>query len=308
MVPAVEADSLEEARVRARCSLTGCLLTLGACADAAAPDAVGQPVRLGEAGMEAGSSLPPPSCAQGATEPCVCSDGSSGVRVCIGSGFGACNGCATTAPTATAKAKCVPGHYEGSMEMMYTPGPAGICGLATLFGGTGTGKFTFDLLTTGSDEFLSVGNGCVHATSESVDAGLVQLGAELFAKGVPMHAVLMGAVDCATGRLEGELRGTYRSTSVCGLGLVEDNFFFKGPFTGTFDPESGGFKDGTLTLREPPVAVALAGEPGGSGTWRATLQASDGGVASGDAGDCLGGVVFKDFELPDAGMPEAGTR
>jgi hypothetical protein len=287
--------------VRARCSLMGGLVGLGGCVEAAAPDDAIAPVvsSPGEAGMEAGSSLPPPGCAPGSTEPCVCSDGNPGVRVCIGSGFGACNGCA--APTA--KAKCVPGHYEGSMEMTYTPGPAGICGLATLFGGTGTGKFTFDLLASGSEEFLSVGNGCVHATSESVDAGLVQLGAELFAKGVPMHAVLMGAVDCATGRLEGELRGTYRSTSVCGLGLVEDNFFFKGPFIGTFDPESGEFKEGTLTLREPPVAVALAGEPGGSGTWRAMLQAPDAGVATGDAGDCLGGVVFKDFALPDAGTP-----
>ena len=288
--------------MRTRWSLTVGLMGLGGCADAAAPSPAAPIVGPSEAGMEAGSGLaPPPSCLPGQTEPCVCGDGSGGVRVCIGSGFGACTGCAAPA---TAKARCVPGHYEGSMEMTYTPGPAGICGLATLFGGSGTGKFTFDLLSSGSEEFLSVGNGCVHATSESVDAGLVQLGAELFAKGVPMHAVLMGAVDCTTGRLEGELRGTYRSTSVCGLGLVEDNFFFKGPFVGSFDPESGGFKDGTLTLREPPVAVALAGEPGGSGTWRATRQVSDAGVAaSGDAGDCLGGVAFKDFELAEAGAP-----
>jgi hypothetical protein len=204
---------------------------------------------------------------------------------------------------ASAKAKCVPGHYEGSFEMTYTPGPAGFCGIATLFGGSGSGKFAFDLESSGSVEFLSVGNGCVHAQSDSVDAGLVQIGAEIFAKGVPMHAVLSGTVDCTTGRLQGELRGTYRSTSVCGLGLAEDDFFFKGPFVGTFDPESGRFTDGTLTLHEPPVAFALAGEPGGSGTWQAALQAADAGapsVTQSDAGDCLGGVVFEDFELPEA--------
>jgi hypothetical protein len=117
-----------------------------------------------------------------------------------------------------------------------------------------------------------------------------------------MHALMTGIVDCATGTLQGELRGTYRSTSFCGLGLAQDNFFFKGPISGTFDPATRSFADGKLKLFEPPVPIAGAGQPGGEGTWNTTL--TDGGT-TGDAGlnpdggpaDCLDGVMFKDFQV-----------
>lgn len=284
------------------CVLSGVAL-LGACSGGAPgpllPDA-------GDAAVEASQvtdagSAPVPACQPGETQPCSCADGGQGLRACVGDAFSACNGCGDL----SALNRCVPGHYLGSFEMSYTPGPAGICGFATLFGGSGYGKFEFDLVEDGPAEFASVGNGCVRAKSEAVDAGIVQAGAEVFAKGVEMKAELTGVVDCATGMLQGELRGTYLSTSVCGLGVVEENFFFKGPFTGIFNPDTQTFEDGTLILREPPVAVPLAGEPGGDGTWTASLADGDAGMPDGGSlfdggmgGDCLDGVEFQDFDVP----------
>jgi hypothetical protein len=250
-----------------------------------------------------------PECEDGETKVCACPDGDGmGLRACIGGSFSSCTGCEVVEGEPS---KCVPGHYEGRFSMFYTPGPAGICGLTTLFAGGGSGALGFDLIKGEGDEFATVGDGCIHGRNDQVDAGIVQFGAEIFAKGVEFKAGLVGIVDCATGKFEGEMRGTYASTSFCGLGLKTDNFFFKGPITGTFDATAQGFLDGELTMREPPVAIPLAGQPGGTGTWMAisgehtdagslTLPGVDGGAA----GDCLGGVTFQDFQLPagDAGM------
>jgi hypothetical protein len=279
----------------------GLLFALGSGCAKVSPSVAPEMVR--QAGLDAAlpDAGPVAECGEGDTQPCTCDNpGGTGLRACIGGTFGSCNGCGLGSGSTT---KCVAGRYEGKFSMAYTPGPAGICGVATLFGGSGSGALNFTLEKSDLGEFYEVGDGCVQGTSDAVDAGLVQLGAEVFAKGVVFRAVLSGVVDCATGRFEGEMRGTYRSTSVCGLGIAPDNFFFKGPISGTFDPAANGFTDGKLTLHEPPVSVPLAGEPGGVGSWMATLaNDSDGGslgfLDGGTGGECLGGVMFKDFTLP----------
>jgi len=70
-----------------------------------------------------------------------------------------------------------------------------------------------------------------------------------------------------------------------------------------YDPMTGSFVDGTLTLHEPLVALPLSGQPGGTGTW--TGGFTDGGANEldhSDGGGCLDGVMFVDFEL-DGGTP-----
>jgi hypothetical protein len=284
----------------------GLALFGGACAEPAS-DAQG-PLDASFSPLLDSAAGPAASCSEGSQRACVCVPSGSGLETCGGGQFGPCTGCPVLAPVL---ARCVPGHYKGTFSMSYTPGPAGLCGLATLFGGTGSGPLEFDVVSSGSAEFSQIGGGCLRGASDAIDAGLVQLGADVFAKGVAFKAQVSGSVDCTSGVLKGELRGTYRSTSFCGLGLVEDNFFFKGPIRATYDPTTQSFKDGFLELLEPPVAVPLSGQPGGKGDWQvvrddggvATDTATDGGEAQGQASDCLDGVMFKDFELPsDAGQ------
>jgi hypothetical protein len=290
------------------------LIALGACGKAAAPAAQTGSYEAGVSALTDAAVIQT-ECSDGETESCDCDDaGSSGLRACVGGQYSSCTGCFSN-PGQTSK--CVAGHYTGRFSMSYTPGPAGICGLTTLFGGSGAGPLAFDVVSNGSDEFYQIGGGCLRGRSDQVDAGIVQIGADIFAKGVEFKAIVSGVVDCATGNLEGELRGTYRSTSFCGVGLVQDDFFFKGPIKATYNPDTKSFEMGTLVLHEPPVAVPLNGQPGGMGTWQVTLGGGDGGVEAGnlygDAGlsgdggsfDCLDGVMFKDFNLPgaaDAGM------
>ena len=245
------------------------------------------------------------ACEDGDLEDCPCQGGKVGKKACVGGEFTSCNGCFEDDGS---DSKCVPGRYAGRYSMEYTPGPAGFCGVATLFGGSGGGNWSFTIEKSAGEEFYTVGDGCLVGQTDNVDAGIVQVGAELFANGVIMHAQITGVVDCATGELKGDLRGYYNSTSVCGFGLVKDNFFFKGPVSGKFDPKTQSFVDGKVTMREPEVPLPLAGQPGGKGSWSAQLNGDDrdaGVTLEEDAsttGGCLLGVEFKDFSLPDAGF------
>jgi hypothetical protein len=286
----------------ARLLTVGCALLGIACGDPARD--LPAPADAGLFGLPEAGAQSSAACVEGMQRACVCAPSGSGLETCSGGQYGPCTGCPVVAPVFS---RCVPGHYTGTFAMSYTPGPAGLCGVATLFGGSGSGPLEFDVVSSGSTEFFQIGGGCLRGSSDSVDAGLVQLGAEVFAKGVEFKAQVSGSVDCATGLLKGELRGAYRSTSVCGLGLVEDDFFFKGPIRATYDPATQSFKDGYLELLEPPVAVPLSGQPGGKGEWQvarddAGPDAGTSDAATGGARDCLDGVMFKDFELPaDAG-------
>jgi hypothetical protein len=243
-------------------------------------------------------------CEEDDVRDCKCKSGKTGKQACVLGEYTSCNGCFEDDGSSS---KCVPGLYSGRYAMEYTPGPAGFCGLATLFGGSGGGNWSFSIEKSAGEEFYTVGDGCLIGKTDSVDAGVVQAGAEAFANGVVMRAQITGVVDCATGELKGELRGYYNSTSFCGLGLVKDNFFFKGPVSGVFDPKTKSFVDGVIVMREPEVLIPLAGQPGGRGTWTAQLggEDADAGVTldanASTAGGCLNGVTFKDFPLPDAG-------
>jgi hypothetical protein len=244
-------------------------------------------------------------CEEDEVQDCKCSNGKVGKKACVLGEFTSCNGCFEDDGSGS---KCVAGRYAGRYAMEYTPGPAGFCGLATLFGGAGGGNWSFNIEKSQGDEFYTVGDGCLIGKTDNVDAGVVQAGAEAFANGVVMRAQITGVVDCATGELKGELRGYYNSTSFCGLGIAKDNFFFKGPVTGKYDPETKSFVDGVVVMREPEVLIPLAGQPGGEGTWTAELNGDEGdaGVTleadASTAGGCLSGVMFKDFPLPDSGI------
>jgi hypothetical protein len=262
-------------------------------------DGVGAEVARGDAGLDvpndvdAAAPRPPTlACAEGATRGCACASGGTGLQTCRAGAYGACGSCDVSKPT-----KCVAGRYRGSFEMTYRSSPAGICGLtAQLEQTSAQGDWTFDLkeetVSTGEFATYVVNGGCLGSEGSVADSGAVRT--------PPIHAMLIGMVDCATGVLTGQLKGTYRATSVCDLGLVENNYFFLGTMTGTFDPATKSFRDGTMVWTEP--RVLLPPQPGGSGAWNASLLLDAASPAL--PTDCLRGVTFRDDLFGDAGMPE----
>jgi hypothetical protein len=189
----------------------------------------------------------------------------------------------------------------------YVPGPAGFCGLVTLFGGGGRGEMAFSLAATGNDEFLTVigSSSCLDINLvSSSDAGTAQLADASGVTTLPdggmsrtLTMELSGTVDCATGKFSGEVRGTYRSVSFCDFGMTENDYFMKGSVSALFDPATRTFESGTMDLKEPPVLFALGGEAGGTGTWEAKLEPAAVVPAASPKG-CLGGVVFRDDLFP----------
>lgn len=238
-----------------------------------------------EATHDAGSA----ACTEGASEPCICAEGGVGTRVCSRGTPSACTAC-----TATRSSKCVAGHYTGHMSASYVPTPAGLCGLITLFGGEGSATIEFDLEASG-ELFTVVGASCIQLSVMAADGGspdeYTKMGAQKMA--------LRGQVDCDTGEFKGEVRGTYSSVSLCDLGSEKQSYFFKGPVSARFNPETRAFEAGKIVLREPPVLIPLGGEAGGEGTWSATLNPDAGSRPARE--DCLGGVRFPDELFPDSG-------
>jgi hypothetical protein len=204
---------------------------------------------------------------------------------------------------------CVPGRYEGTYDVPnYYPTPAGLCGLVSVFGGGGQGTWKFSLGGAAGGEFITVveAESCLELNTTSAadggvasgDAGVASGDAGVADGGAavrPLKLSLTGKVNCATGEFVGEIRGTYRSVSVCSFGMTEDQYFVKGPISATFDPTTKSFVEGAVSLHEPPPLLPFGAPPGGSGTWSASLNPN--GVTP-PPEDCLGGVPFQDFTVP----------
>jgi hypothetical protein len=268
-----------------------------ACTDHAsqgAPDA-SVPVVRDDAAVLAVPEAGPPRCAEGSSIPCACTSANRvGRRSCVDGAY------ADTCEDCKPGSLCSPGRYEGRYEIPeYLPVAAGFCGLFTLFGGPGSGAIAFTLAEAADDEFAEIvsTDSCLELTIEN-DAGAPD--ADAGVAGVStLRMELSGKVDCATGLLEGELRGVYYSVSLCNGGTVQDYYSMKGRVTAAYDPDTGRFGAGVLDIREPAQLLDVLGftkPPGGRGSFEAAW-AEDAGAPA-DAGDCLGGQPYEDFPLP----------
>jgi hypothetical protein len=185
----------------------------------------------------------------------------------------------------------------------YTPGAAGACGLFNLFGGTGRGVFRFSVgERDGSLSAPLASAGCDLGWREDPEAGVDVITAidagVTPASSIPLRARMIGSVDCATGRVTAEIKGAYRSASLCTLGVLENDYFFKGSLRAMFDPATRSFV-GDFNLREPPAAIGPA--PGGVATFSA-VRVGPNSVLDVETTDCFGGLTFPDAMFNDAGM------
>jgi hypothetical protein len=248
----------------------------------------------------------PAACVSGSEQACTCADGSAGSRSCNGGvPSTTCEGCPPEVVIDTST-KCVPGRYVGVLDIpYYAPGPAGVCGLFTIFGGGGMGSMAFTLGASDNVEFATVvgSSSCLDIAvvgQNNPDVPLPEAGVETLPDGGVQRTLSMelsGSVDCRTGKFTGEVKGTYRSVSFCDFGMTENDYFMKGPVSAMFDPVTRSFVDGTVDLKEPPVVLPLGGEPGGKGSWKAKLDLAA-VTPPAPAGGCLKGVVFRDDLFP----------
>jgi hypothetical protein len=268
-----------------------------ACGDrapAAAPDS-SVPLALDDAAALATPDAAPPRCTEGSTIPCACASANRvGRRSCVDGVY------ADTCEDCKPGSLCTPGRYEGRYAIPeYMPVAAGFCGLFTVFGGPGSGAIAFTLAPASDDEFAEIvsTDSCLELTIEN-DAGTPD--ADAGVAGVStLRMELSGKVDCATGLLEGEVRGVYYSVSLCNGGTVQDYYSMKGRVTAAYDPDTERFGAGVLDIHEPAQLLDVLGftkPPGGRGSFEAAW-APDAGAPL-DAGDCLGGQPYEDFPLP----------
>lgn len=262
------------------------LLSLTACGESSDTEEVASQQSDAQATV-LGPDAQTASCSEGEERVCTCTTGSTGTQFCSGGRLGECTGCAAQKPGSATGGFCVPGRYKGRSFGKYTPGPAGVCGLFTLFSGEGESDWIFDLQADGTTEFFTVGNGCVVSIITNKDG---KSNAD-----DPLRMQLTGKVDCATGKLTGELRGTYSTVSFCDLGMEVKPYFFKGSMTADFDAATKTFINGKYSVKEPPVLLPLNGQPGGEGTFSAKL--SDEPIETNAAQDCLKGRVFPEEEF-----------
>jgi hypothetical protein len=213
--------------------------------------------------------------------------------------FDACEGCAPLdagAAPGAARVLCPAGRYEGPVEGEYTPGAAGACGLFTLFSGMGRGLAQFSISEDGSMSAAVGSNACAVGIDFGPDAALSADGA-LPAGAIQRTGLLVGSVDCTTGKLTAEARSIYRTPSLCTLGLINEDFFAKNTIEATFDPSTGRFEQGVMHVREPPSLLGPA--PSGELRFTATRVGPSEPLDAPDA-DCFLGVPFPDH-LFDAG-------
>ncbi|MDB4971742.1 MAG: hypothetical protein JWN48_83 [Myxococcaceae bacterium] len=178
--------------------------------------------------------------------------------------------------------------------MAYRSGPAGVCGLfAELQGGVASGGWVFTL---SEPSLADAGTSAVRGVCLLAGAGVA--GVDPDSGTALVHASLTGTLDCLTGELSTIIRGTYTTVSVCSLGAALNDYFFRGRVSGTFEPASGGFVDGRVQWDEP--AVLVPPQPGGEGTWSASLV-RDAAVTAVPNADCLLGRTFPEDSFPDAG-------
>jgi hypothetical protein len=243
----------------------------------------------------------PPDVRTTAAEPEAGPNGSSDLdaaRAREDAAISACEACGEQQKEAP-DSRCPAGRYEGVLLGDYTPAAAGACGLFNLFGGTGQGVFRFavgerdggasaPVASIRCDLWLADPDAGVDAGVIIIDAGGVSL--------VPSYGLLTGSVDCNTGELNAELRGTYRSTSLCTLGILEEDYYFKGDVSALFDPATRSFV-GRYEVHEP--RAALGPSPGGSATFSVPRVAAAPLLDDASA-DCFGGRSFPEH-LFDAG-------
>jgi hypothetical protein len=275
-----------------------CLAGLaGACGGTDAPTMMAMPDGGGapEFGDAAQIAVPDAAryCDDGQSQVCACSEGGIGARRCVDGVYAACVGC-SAAPGPGDGARCVPGTYVGTWTLDYRAGPNGFDGLFGPFEATHSeGSWSFTLARDGNGEFFTVGNGCLRMLDPTTGAEPVGVDVQgTLTK--PFRAQIIGQVDCATGILDGELRGYYTATNYASLGTAVNTYYVKGPIRGSFDATEKQFVAGTWDPREPPVL--LGDPPGGQGTWSAAWTTSDDSAS--DAKDCLDGVPFMDALFP----------
>lgn len=193
----------------------------------------------------------PVVCSEGQTQSCVCTNAGAGTRRCSNGSFGACEACQQTP---TSKIKCVAGNYKGVGEGMASSRAGTILGFTIPT--ESKGNWSFSLASNGSSEFYTVGNGCVHFLDPKT--GVDDPKARFF---------ISGTVNCATGLLDGAMKGFYTATPIDDFLAGEKRFFYKGKLIGTFDADSEAFIAGTYSYQEPKIGT---GEPPhGEGTWSA---------------------------------------
>lgn len=210
-----------------------------------------------------------------------------------------CTNCDASSSGPSDASFCVPGMYVGKEEMYWLPGPAGFCGLFTIFGGRGTGRWAMWLdpqhQPDGSVAKLS---GCLELITADPanppEAGLTAV-----------SALIYGEQDCESGKVTLDLRGGYRTVSTCTVGVIPNDYFFRGPAIAELDPTTHTFINGTIHVREEKTL--LDPQPGGDGTWHATMLEDAGVLAEAGflvvrADSCLGGLVFP-HEKFDASAP-----
>jgi hypothetical protein len=231
------------------------------------------------------AQLPPdaeaaPRCLRGQTRSCACQGAGNGTQTCADGEFGACLRCSGPVEAT----RCVAGYYEGVASGSYRSSSVGVPGVITPFDVPNSARWTFVLERDAIGEFYTVGNGCVHVIE--ADTG-VDDGSSRF--------MLTGQVDCATGVLEGQMRGFY---SAVGLDGTSVKYYYRGRLRGTFDLNTKSFVDTAYAIREPMVLIG--DQPGGAGTWTVTLREDSAPATSSaaDAQSCLGNFPA-DSEFPD---------
>jgi hypothetical protein len=207
---------------------------------------------------------------------------------------------------------CVPGRYTGSFSISkYLPAAAGC--LWSIWGGSGMADMGFTLGAAGAGaEFVTVvtAESCFEfVTTGSVDGGLeppaYDAGAPVADAGTlqPSSLGLEGSVDCASGKLDGTLKGVYYApVSVCGafLGVPEQTYYsIKGRLTATFNPKTSSFENGIIDLQEPETGaqmiLPLGDYFGGEGTWQAALDPDAPKPEPRD--QCYDEAHYQDFDL-----------
>ncbi|MFT3927796.1 MAG: hypothetical protein QM778_35035 [Myxococcales bacterium] len=220
------------------------------------------PDREAEADVDAATGVS--ECDADDTKSCTCDDGSEGERTCTDGFYGLCKGCPTVNRIVT---KCVGGVYEGRMDGTYT---GGFPGVIAFYPYMLSAQSELTLLNTTQGEFATIGDGCLRFVSG--DGGVIDTGA----------GWVTGEVDCRTGELAGILRAYYTMTDFFSGQTYK--VFFKGKYTGVFNPTTKSFDNGRWTGQEPMGAINNAG---GGGTWTGVLNESR-APGSGTLEGCLG--------------------
>jgi hypothetical protein len=142
-------------------------------------------------------------------------------------------------PGSTASSRCLPGHYKGSFQGMYSFAIAGYANKHPV-----SGAIVLDLLQSSNPEFLSISNGTLSGTADYI---------------YPFTSTLTGTLDCTTNKFTSKMNGSYK------VGI--QNYPYTGTLASGYDPSSESLTPGTWNAVEPNQSLN-----GGSGSWNATYS------------------------------------